>query len=195
MINESDSSLLADEVYCSSCGKKIKREAEICPLCGVKNLAYCQCCFPDKKKDFDCKEYLLELLKIQTGQINKRRDIEWKVCITFWSALIVGTGFLLNNTNCQNDIFIYINMNKVWVYVLFSLLWLLFSLWIGKLQSSDKRDHHYIKEYRTALEDNIDFHPVGYRHCIFDCNMWWTLPEILITLIILTICALLLTNT
>jgi predicted RNA-binding Zn-ribbon protein involved in translation (DUF1610 family) len=27
----------ADEVYCSSCGEVIKKEAEICPSCGVKN--------------------------------------------------------------------------------------------------------------------------------------------------------------
>lgn len=25
-----------DEVYCSSCGKAIKKEAEICPFCGVR---------------------------------------------------------------------------------------------------------------------------------------------------------------
>ena len=26
-----------DEIYCSSCGKPIKKEAEICPHCGVRN--------------------------------------------------------------------------------------------------------------------------------------------------------------
>lgn len=26
----------SDEVFCSSCGKIIKKEAEICPLCGVR---------------------------------------------------------------------------------------------------------------------------------------------------------------
>ncbi|WP_096390439.1 zinc ribbon domain-containing protein [Halopenitus persicus] len=32
-----DRSLRADEVYCTSCGEAIKREAELCPNCGVRN--------------------------------------------------------------------------------------------------------------------------------------------------------------
>lgn len=27
----------ADEIFCRSCGKRIKREAELCPSCGVRN--------------------------------------------------------------------------------------------------------------------------------------------------------------
>lgn len=30
----------ADEVFCRSCGETIKKEAEICPNCGVRNAAY-----------------------------------------------------------------------------------------------------------------------------------------------------------
>lgn len=30
----------ADEVFCRSCGEAIKRRAEICPQCGVRNAAY-----------------------------------------------------------------------------------------------------------------------------------------------------------
>ncbi|WP_280535403.1 zinc ribbon domain-containing protein [Halopenitus sp. POP-27] len=32
-----DRSVRADEVYCTSCGEPIKREAELCPNCGVRN--------------------------------------------------------------------------------------------------------------------------------------------------------------
>ena len=31
-----------DEVYCSSCGKIIKKEAEICPFCGVRQRGHSQ---------------------------------------------------------------------------------------------------------------------------------------------------------
>lgn len=31
---------VADEVYCRSCGEPIKRRAEICPECGVRNSRY-----------------------------------------------------------------------------------------------------------------------------------------------------------
>ncbi|WP_220222400.1 hypothetical protein [Haloplanus salinus] len=34
-----DDDLAPDEVYCTSCGEPIKKEAEICPECGVKNKA------------------------------------------------------------------------------------------------------------------------------------------------------------
>ena len=37
-INENVESVKSpDEIYCSSCGKPIKKEAEICPHCGVRN--------------------------------------------------------------------------------------------------------------------------------------------------------------
>lgn len=34
----SDGELKADEAYCSSCGKVIKQQAEICPECGVNQV-------------------------------------------------------------------------------------------------------------------------------------------------------------
>jgi TM2 domain-containing membrane protein YozV len=38
-MDESIPSLRADEMYCSSCGKAIKKAAEICPQCGVRQKA------------------------------------------------------------------------------------------------------------------------------------------------------------
>ncbi len=39
----------ADELYCSSCGEIIKKQAELCPNCGVPNKEAKQ----DKKRDFE----------------------------------------------------------------------------------------------------------------------------------------------
>jgi len=39
--------LMADEMYCSSCGAVIKKIAEICPKCGVPNSAFAN---PKKRK-------------------------------------------------------------------------------------------------------------------------------------------------
>ena len=35
-MDETVESLKPDEMYCSSCGKAIKKDAEICPHCGVR---------------------------------------------------------------------------------------------------------------------------------------------------------------
>lgn len=36
-MDQEDKKLASDEIYCTSCGEPIKKEAEICPNCGVKN--------------------------------------------------------------------------------------------------------------------------------------------------------------
>lgn len=41
-MDENNLSLKADEMYCSSCGKPIKKAAEICPQCGVRQKASSQ---------------------------------------------------------------------------------------------------------------------------------------------------------
>jgi len=62
----------ADEVYCVACGAIIKKDAEICPKCGVRNKL----------------KVIKEMAKAQGG--NPKGSVGWLIfwIIVFWPAAI-----------------------------------------------------------------------------------------------------------
>jgi TM2 domain-containing membrane protein YozV len=63
-----------DEVFCSSCGAIIKKEAEICPNCGVRQKAV-----PGNKMDISSNWLTLLLLSIFLGQLGVDRFYVGKI--------------------------------------------------------------------------------------------------------------------
>ncbi len=94
-------------------------------------------------------EDLLRLTELQRATLNSRREIEWKVCISFWSAIIVGTGFLIHK--------IQLPSYSCWFYL---FLFLIFSpLWLGKMFNSSEEDHNWIKVYKSHIHKSLGLQP------------------------------------
>jgi hypothetical protein len=120
------------------------------------------------EKPTNSVEHFLRLYELQRGTLNARREIEWKVCISFWSAIIVGTGVLIQK--------IQLPCYSCWFYV---LLFLVFSpLWLGKMFNSSEEDHNWIKVYKSHIHKSLDLQSetVKYQEVkwnTFLCSPWW----------------------
>lgn len=74
----------ADEVYCSSCGAIIKKEAEICPKCGVRQKG------PVKNENKHEKWLTLFLLSFFLGELGVDRFYVGKIGTGVIKLLTVG---------------------------------------------------------------------------------------------------------
>jgi hypothetical protein len=111
-------------------------------------------------------EYCFKLCELQRGILNTRRAIEWKICVSFWSAIILGTGFLIHKIQLTNFSYWY-----------FLLLLFVFNLWLGRIFYSGEIDHYWINVYKNridnhlGLDDIIPFHKPKCYICLR--SVWW----------------------
>ncbi len=85
------------------------------------------------------------------------------------------------------------NQNKYLAFLLYSLIFISFSIWIIKLQNSNKTDQYYINKYRDEIEKESSLNiPKIEGNIIRDHNFWWTFSEISITFLIMLVSWLLL---
>jgi hypothetical protein len=124
-------------------------------------------------------DYLLRLYELQRVTLNKRRDIEWKICIAFWTAIIIGTGFLIDK--------VYLNHWSIVIYMM--LLFVFCFLWLGKMYRSSEEDHNWILVYKSRIEKTLNIHNTEYEYRepkwgIYLISRWWW-SQLLITSILL----------
>lgn len=123
-------------------------------------------------------QHFLRLYELQRETLNRRREIEWKVCISFWTAIIVGTGFLIQKAQIDSDCF--------WFYL---ILFAVFSLlWLGTMFHSNERDHYWIDVYKSHIHETLGtpFDKVRPRPKWFTCltSPWW-ISQVSITALLL----------
>lgn len=127
----------------------------------------------------DSIQHFLRLYELQRLTLNARREIEWKVCISFWSAIIIGTGFLIHRVQLPSN---------SWLFYL--LLLLIFSpLWLGKMLNSSEEDHNWIDAYKSHIHKclNLQSETVKYQQVkwyTFLHNQWW-LAQMLVSALLL----------
>jgi TM2 domain-containing membrane protein YozV len=86
------------EVFCKSCGEKIKREAEICPKCGVRQFAaveYRSSGGPSKNEALNMEWLVLVLLCFFLGEFGIHQFYSGKKSKGILMAVICGVGIIL----------------------------------------------------------------------------------------------------
>ena len=123
-------------------------------------------------------DQFLKLYEIQRDTLNKRREIEWKISISFWSTIIIGTGYLLNKITLP-----------VCSGVYYLILLIIFSVWVGKVYHSSEVDHSWIKVYKSWIEksigisiDIIKYEDIETNAFICFSSIWWWSQVLISTL-------------
>ncbi len=133
--------------------------------------------------------HLAELLERQLDHFKQTRDIEFKVNLAFWTA-IVATGAFLYRDGLRIT-----SACGVLLYLLIAVLvWLAhLLLWMVPIQYSEETDDHFVREYREQIEALCAFIPkqrqLGWFWSRFEqsrkCGLSWILAETWISLFVL----------
>src|SRR2546422_308099 len=98
---------------------------------------------------------LLELIRGQLDHFNQTRDIEFKVNLALWTAIVV-TGGLLHQSGLRLE-----SVSEISIYFLVafcvSIIHAVF--WIMPIQYSQDLDNYFILEYRNRVESLCNFSP------------------------------------
>ncbi len=87
-------------------------------------------------------EHLLRLCELQRQTLNARREIEWKICVAYWTAIIASTGYLLSKN-------IQIPCIQLMIFYIFQFI--VFAFWLGNMFLSNEVDHYWIKMYKKEI--------------------------------------------
>ena len=120
------------------------------------------------KEYSDNIDRFIRLYEIRRETLNRRRDIEWKVCISFWTSIIVGTGFLIHKIQLETI--------SYWVYFFVFLVFC--PLWLGKMYHSSEQDHRWMNVYQSYIEKllGLKSETINYvEPCrfVFLKSSWW----------------------
>lgn len=103
--------------------------------------------------DKDKADCLIELHREQLGHFKQTREIEWKVNLTLWSLIILGS----YNLQKAHSVFLSsINLcSFVSIYFIVSVIIIIahFKFWLEPILMSEKTDNDYILKYRKAVEN------------------------------------------
>jgi hypothetical protein len=103
----------------------------------------------------DRAEALARVLDGQLRKFQQTRDIEFKVNLALWTAIVIAGGFLYREglrleTTASRIIYVALALG---VYVAHTFLWMF------PIQYSEDTDRHYIEQYRRAI------------HCFCECRV------------------------
>ena len=129
---------------------------------------------------------ILKLYEFQTQFFFKRRDIVWKINISFWTAIIIVTGGLLK-------LEMKFQSSECWIYVIYFIVFVLYSFWNVVVYLSDEKDKHYLKIYRDEVETLVNIKSRK-KFCIVNTGIWWQIATSLITVILLLISLVIISN-
>ncbi len=87
---------------------------------------------------------LIEMYKIQIERWNKRRDIEWRFVLTFWSGVVIITGFLAGKIELPP-----------WSLIIYLIVWLWYVLWLYGLWSANDRDKREADNYKSEIDAKL----------------------------------------
>lgn len=88
---------------------------------------------------------LIETYRIQVERWNKRRDIEWRVALTFWSAIVIitfGISCKIQPPNCV-------------IFVIYSILFFLYWHWIRCLWIRNAEDKKWMYKYQKKINKKL----------------------------------------
>ena len=99
----------------------------------------------------DSVSHYLKLYELQKDCFDKRRVTVWTVSISFWTAIMVSTGFLLQKFQIPSSLW--------WFYVLtfcaFCFGWLL------RVWYADQKDHGWMHVYRSLAEVGLGYKKIA----------------------------------
>lgn len=122
----------------------------------------------------DSTSSFLKLYELQKESLDKRRDIEWKVALAFWTSIGVATGFLMQKVQLPAKSMAF-----------FILAFLVFGSWLCSVWYANEIDHRWIDVYRSNAEKALSCRPDTTPY-IAPCKIGflsniWALTQILIT--------------
>lgn len=90
-------------------------------------------------------DQLIEMYKIQIERWNKRRDIEWRFVLTFWSGVVIITGFLAGKIELP-----------LWSWIIYLIVWLCYvRFWLYGLWSANDRDKREANNYKSEIDAKL----------------------------------------
>ena len=120
----------------------------------------------------------LELAKIYWGQFNKRRDLQWKVNLSFWGVIALVIGFCVtegvNESVAESE-----NLR----YLSHLLIFLTYTYWRIGLERSNSIDKNRAREHMTQLLS----HGFEYKEIRKPIKFWSPTGEIAMTTILVLI--------
>ena len=101
----------------------------------------------DKEKA-DC---LIELHKEQLGKFKQTREIEFKINLTLWSFIILGSYYINNEIHLTT---IYEHCSFCIGYLIIAVVIILshLFLWVKPIKKSNDTDDYYVNGYRSEVE-------------------------------------------
>lgn len=90
---------------------------------------------------------LLKLYEFRREALSKRRDIEWKVFLSYITGISILTYFIIDKC-------IYISLCNLIIFPL--LIVFFFILWLWNIQRSAHYDHELIDAYKTEINNILD---------------------------------------
>ena len=125
---------------------------------------------------------LLRLLNGQLDHLKQTREIEFKVNIALWTAIVVGGGFLYGKVRLDT-------CSHLVVYAVVALIILIvhFVFWLLPVWNSEATDNHFILQYRHQVENLCAFKPNEPPEKLprWISGFWWALFEAGMTLALL----------
>lgn len=126
----------------------------------------------------DLTNSYLRLYELQKESLYKRRDIEWKVSIAFWTAIGAATAFMVPQ--------VQIPFYSFWFFI---CVFVVYSLWLYQMSRAHQIDKRWIDVYRSHAEqtlglrqDVISYTEPSTKDCLTNL---WVLTEVAITALFL----------
>ena len=92
----------------------------------------------------DQLEYLINLYTLRRDSLTKRREIEWKVFLSYFSGISILTYFIVGHSiRIPNSLLIVFS-----IFIVFPFL-----LWLLNIYNSAKYDHDTLKVYKKEIEN------------------------------------------
>lgn len=89
--------------------------------------------------------HLIEMYRIQIERWNKRRDVEWRFALAFWTGVIVSTGFLAGKIQLPWWTgFIYLTVLVCYVH-----------FWLYGLWTANDEDKREADNYKSKIENKL----------------------------------------
>lgn len=92
-------------------------------------------------------ECYLKLMEIQATHFKQTRDLEFKVNLALWSAIVVSGGFLFGKVHLNSG-----GSKMAFIAVALLLFVAHLALWMIPIQNSEDTDDHFIREYGRRVE-------------------------------------------
>jgi hypothetical protein len=92
----------------------------------------------------NANDTLVELYKAQLDRFNQRRIYEWRVALTFWTGIVVATGFLAGKYQASTGDGVY-----------FILLWIFYGYWIWNIWAANNYDKRWAEFYRNKIHESL----------------------------------------